>query len=443
MNISTEDLKGKAEDLRKNAVKLCKRVKWAVLDIVDVAMKNKKVTLPIMGIVLVAIVTIIVLISKTDAASGDSTSQLEKNAYPEINELMAEYFAARAEGDVETVSKLKSFVDDSEKLSIQAFGKYVESYENLACYTKKGIVDDTFIVCTYYEVKLFDVDTVAPSIQAFYVCKNEEGNYYIYSGEIDEHIDSALTELMEQEDIVELFNQVSVKYQEAIDSDPVLKDIMENQILTSIRTEMGETIAAAEIADAEAEGDATTSGNDSVSGNEAAVSGNDTEETPIEETPAEEAPAADVIQYVRATTVVNVRSSDSETADKLGKLQTGDTYRLYENRLNGWSKIDYNGKEAYVKTEYLEVSDEKAVGEAPETEETQTETTTTEPLDTSDKYVMAKETVNVRKSASQTAEKLGAVYPGEKLELIMQQADGWCKVKYKGQTGYVKTEYVE
>ena len=31
----------------------------------------------------------------------------------------------------------------------------------------------------------------------------------------------------------------------------------------------------------------------------------------------------------------------------------------------------------------------------------------------------------------------------EKLELIMNQADGWCKVKYKGKTGYVKAEFME
>lgn len=431
MSISTEDLKSKGKALQEKAVKLCKTIKWSILDIVDVAMNNKKITLPIMGLVLIAIVTIIVLISKSNAISGTSGPQLEKNAYPEINALMSEYFAARAEGDVETVSKLKSFVDDSEKLSIQAFGKYVESYDNLTCYTKKGIVEDTFIVCTYYEVKLYDVETTAPSIQAFYVCKNEEGNYYIYSGEIDENIDAALTELMEQEDIEELFNQVSVKYQEAIDADPVLKDVMENQILTSIRTEMGESIAAAEIASAQ-EG----SEDGAVSGNDVTVSDNDVETA--EETPEEEAPATEVIQYVKATTVVNVRSSDSETADKLGKLQTGDTYRLYENRLNGWSKIDYNGKEAYVKTEYAEVDSEETVEAG-----TETETAETGLIDTSDGYVTAKETVNIRKSASQTADKLGVVYKGEKLELVMQQADGWCKIKYKGNTAYVKSEFVE
>lgn len=60
-----------------------------------------------------------------------------------------------------------------------------------------------------------------------------------------------------------------------------------------------------------------------------------------------------------------------------------------------------------------------------------------------DGKVTAKTTVNVRASANENGERLGVIYQGDKLELIMQQADGWCKVKYNGQTGYVKTEFVE
>ena len=55
----------------------------------------------------------------------------------------------------------------------------------------------------------------------------------------------------------------------------------------------------------------------------------------------------------------------------------------------------------------------------------------------------AKTTVNIRKSASETSERLGTIYMGEKLDLVMNQADGWCKVKYQGQTAYVKSEFVE
>ena len=57
--------------------------------------------------------------------------------------------------------------------------------------------------------------------------------------------------------------------------------------------------------------------------------------------------------------------------------------------------------------------------------------------------VTVKESVKVRKSASTDAESLGTAYEGDKLELLMKQADGWTRIKYKGQTAYVKSDYVE
>lgn len=63
--------------------------------------------------------------------------------------------------------------------------------------------------------------------------------------------------------------------------------------------------------------------------------------------------------------------------------------------------------------------------------------------DSTGETVTVVENVNVRKSASESGEKLGLAYMGEKLEVIMKQADGWTRVKYNGQTGYVKSDYVE
>ena len=54
-----------------------------------------------------------------------------------------------------------------------------------------------------------------------------------------------------------------------------------------------------------------------------------------------------------------------------------------------------------------------------------------------------KENVRVRASASESGDKLGTAYVGEKLEVIMKQADGWTKIKYNGRTAYVKSDYVE
>ncbi|MBR6769809.1 MAG: SH3 domain-containing protein [Lachnospiraceae bacterium] len=140
-----------------------------------------------------------------------------------------------------------------------------------------------------------------------------------------------------------------------------------------------------------------------------------------------------VLQKVRATTVVNIRSSDNEAADKKGQAQTGQEFILLEQQGNGWSKVKLTDGEGYIKSEYLQaVSD------------TDAESTPSEASSNSEaKTVTVIENVNVRKSASENAERLGLVYMGEKLELIMKQADGWTKVKYKGQTAYVKSEYVK
>ena len=50
---------------------------------------------------------------------------------------------------------------------------------------------------------------------------------------------------------------------------------------------------------------------------------------------------------------VNVREGASETAKKLGVAYRGDKFDLIE-KTNGWCKIRYNGKEAYVKADFVE-----------------------------------------------------------------------------------------
>ena len=53
------------------------------------------------------------------------------------------------------------------------------------------------------------------------------------------------------------------------------------------------------------------------------------------------------------------------------------------------------------------------------------------------------ETVNIRKGVSETSEKIAVCYPGETLEILMKQADGWTRVRYQGQTGYVRSDVLK
>ena len=53
------------------------------------------------------------------------------------------------------------------------------------------------------------------------------------------------------------------------------------------------------------------------------------------------------------------------------------------------------------------------------------------------------ETVNVRKSANENSSRIGVCYAGDKLEILMKQADGWTRVKFQGETGYVKSDVLK
>ena len=158
--------------------------------------------------------------------------------------------------------------------------------------------------------------------------------------------------------------------------------------------------------------------------------------------------AQNVVKTVRTTDVVNIRKSDSEEADKIDKAQIGQEFTLLEERGNGWSKIQYNGGEAFIKSDYLEVVDEEIIEttgteQRPEESSEQAASSNENANESTSGTVKVIESVRVRKSAGTDGEVLGTVYAGTELDLIMKQADGWTKVKYKGQTAYVKSEYVE
>lgn len=419
-----KDFKDKFSDFGKKANR-------TAADAKDWILENKNVSVPAgIGILVLIIICVVVGMNrpKGQTASVQETQSgvqsvisvpevpLEENAHSELNALFAGYYEAIANGDVDTVEQLRDYISDSEKIAISKRSEYIESYQNLSCYTKPGPMEDSYVAYVYTEARMHDYETLAPGIKTFLVYRGEAGDYRILSGEIDENLDSYIKQISVQADVEELFTRVQVKYAEMGEQDPELKaflDELKGIVDTYVAEEIAKKEGSEEVAEAEPQ----------------------TEEPESEPQTQETQEAGNTTQMVAATSVVNVRTSDSETADKLGKAQIGDRFVLLENRENGWSKIQFEGRDAFIKTEFLEVVDEQTAESAP----------TPAPADTAStgETVTAKTTVNVRASANENGERLGTIYQGEKLEVIMKQADGWTKVKYEGQTAYVKSEFME
>ena len=342
---------------------------------------------------------------------------LEENAIPEVNSFFEKYYDAMASGDLDALSTMNNYIDDTERIRIQENSKYIDQYKNLDVYTKTGPVEGAYLAYVYSEIKFRDYETLVPGMQAYYLCTDDQGNLYVNDGEEDATVTSYIREVSLQDDVVDLNNKVAVAYNDMLAEDEELSAFLVD-LTSTIGAAVGEALAKEE-------------------GSEAV------EEEPVEE---EAAPELTKVTRVKTTDVVNVRSSDSETADKLGKAQTGQEFELVEQRGNGWSKIIFEGKEAYIKSDYLEASAEEIIVADNASEEDDgngdSNSETAENVNVSGK-VTVKENVRVRDAASEDGNKLGTVYVGDKLDFVEKMSNGWTKIKYNGKIAYVKSDYVE
>ncbi len=347
---------------------------------------------------------------------------LEENAYTDVNDLVAKYFNAMTNGDAATITALRDTVSQEELIKIEKESAYIDNFGGIKVYTKPGPMTGSYVTFVYYEIKFTGIETSAPGLTTLYLCPREDGSLYICDGNMTQQDTDYVKAIVAQTDVADLFAMVETKYAEAIDGDATLNEFMTG-LSAKLDAEVSQAMAQMQSESAE-----------------------EAQEQADAQEQVQEAQSQAVEEKVKATDTVNVRASDSENADRIGRVAMGETVTRYEKKENGWSRVDYNGTEGWIKSEYLEPvesasNNENAQTEEPEQEEEQEDAPATDL--TAKGKVTIKEAVNVRKSASTSADKLGMAYQGETYELIMEQADGWCKIKFKGEIGYVKTEFVE
>ncbi len=147
---------------------------------------------------------------------------LEKNAYKDINKLIKSYLNAKLGKDIDKFTPLVNNVGFIDLTDIQRKTKYIEAYKNVACYTKKGPEEGSYIVYAYHEVKFTSIDTLAPAMNEFYVKTDEKGDPYIYLGEIDKDTELYLDAVRDSTEVMDLIYDVNDKLQKAVKNDNAL-----------------------------------------------------------------------------------------------------------------------------------------------------------------------------------------------------------------------------
>ena len=372
-------------------------------------------------------------------AEAETQEAFQVDTYEDVNALINQYFTAYAAGDVDTIAAIATPITDNEKSYIAEYSKYVDSYENIQCYTKHGLDDKSYMVSARIDIKFTGADTPAPGLDFFYVRTQDDGsliidnlysqyNRRIRENAVDTSVQSLIEEYENSDDLIALQQEVQSKYDEALASDADLADILNIKLPAAI-VQWKQNI----LAQAAAESTETTEQPEET---ETAETTEQPEETQQPESEQQEAESTS--EQVYTTDKVNVRREADTSSEKLGSLEKG-TAISRTGTEGEWSVVNYGGVTGYIKTEFLT------------TEQPQADTTTDTSSNQSEAagslaegtVITLTESTNIRSDMSETASKVGTAFSGEKVTVVMSYAEGWTKVTWNGKTGYIKTSLLQ
>jgi len=149
-------------------------------------------------------------------------NNLEENTHASIDKLVEKYCEYIASGDVEALEGIVDVLSDEEKEKIQNRAAFIDSFENVACYTKNGPIEDSYLVFVCSDVKLINIETSAPDIICLYVGPKGDDGRRIHYGSIDASMQEYVAELEQDPEVQALYDDVSTRYQEAQEKDETL-----------------------------------------------------------------------------------------------------------------------------------------------------------------------------------------------------------------------------
>ncbi len=328
--------------------------------------------------------------SSKDTEDNSADKEQKADEHPEIMELISTYYNSYAAGDLDKLSGIAKKLSDMEKDYIKMMNEHVESYGNVSCTVTDGSKEGTYIVAAVYEMKFAGVDETLPGLNVFYLQTDKNGELYInnrYSS-----FNRELQELKPKKKIIALMEEFE-------QSDEIQK------LQKEVQTEYDKKVAE-----------------------------NDDLQTKLNE-------VADAIANWKESYTPPEEEEDTKSEEQ----QPED---------DGQQQEEQQPEDDGQQQEEQQSEDDGQQPEEPEaTDDGDTDDGNTDDGNTDDEgnssglnYVpegtvlTANDGYNVRKSMDETSELVGTTAVGDSITIVLSYAEGWTKVEWNGNTGYIRTD---
>lgn len=153
----------------------------------------------------------------SDNTYDEENKEINETVKKEINKLVLDYY------DIINKTNKKNQVVKSSDQNREG----IEDYEKVKVYIKSGIEADDYVIFCTYNIKFYNISTLAPGMSVLYVTKDTYGKYVINDKLINENLKKYINQISQAEDIKDLIKDVNLKLLKATEKDDALKSFVE------------------------------------------------------------------------------------------------------------------------------------------------------------------------------------------------------------------------
>lgn len=153
-----------------------------------------------------------------------TTVPYEKDAYPELNAFMEEYYSAMTSCNNQILQKMVTnpeIYNDAEVLKKKA--EFITDYSNITVYTKESIEEGNYVAYVVSTVTIAGVNSAIYDIEKYYIVNGERG-YMINNGELSDEVSQYIATVTGDKDIQKVFQSVKDKNEELQAKDPSIQE---------------------------------------------------------------------------------------------------------------------------------------------------------------------------------------------------------------------------
>ena len=181
---------------------------------------------------------------KESKAAGTAVSPFVEDMNYDIKDFIRQYYDYLAAGEYELAVYM---TNDSTKLDREKFMElsgYIDSIKSLTCYMMDGMVEGSYIVVARCGVTTTLGAQVVTMLDAFYVCTNESGTYYICGGSVGDEVKSYNSIMLSDQKIAGVEKEVRLDNAAAVINQENLKEVAGIVINDEVRRYLYEQPAA-------------------------------------------------------------------------------------------------------------------------------------------------------------------------------------------------------